>query len=166
MEKVIEKKEASKTNDVKVNAEYVKLADMVGKDILALPRFNGNLVKEKSKRGKLYYKLVVEIDPLLKIERTLLEKEFNLIVLERKLRNDLPIQGFVVPVRLLSGKSDKDREWFRYEFFVSKNFTINEFFDSTDVALIHAANLKLDFIKSNEKFSDDLITMFNDEDFY
>ena len=160
----MENKQTTQTSNDDV-IKYVKLSEMTASDKLALPRFKAEVIKRKSKRGQIQYKLIVELHPLLKIERILLEKHFNLIVLERKLNFHLPIQSLIIPVRLIKGKSNTDRDWYRYEFFVSKSFTLNAFFDEADIALIRAGDIKLDFILSDEKYSDDVVNAFNDEDF-
>lgn len=156
---------AVKKQTVKVEKAYVKLSDMQANDILVLPRFRANLIKQKSKRRQVYYRLSVELHHLLKIERTLQEKEFNLIVIERKMLMDKPIQGLLIPVRLIKGKSTTDREWYRYEMFVSKNFVLTGFLDDTDIALMKAGGLKFHWVESDERFEDDLINTFSREDY-
>lgn len=147
--------------DVKVEkknvAEYVKLSEMSKEDILALPVYRANLIKQKSRRGQVYYRLVIELHPLLKIEKRggLSETEFNLICLERKLSFDLPIQGISVPVRLVRGKSESGKEWARFECFVSKSYVFKDFISQTELALIKAGDLDLPFIDSPEKIDDE-----------
>lgn len=166
MEKQVEKKQDVKDTAKAVESNvYVKLSDMEAKDILALPRYNGNLVKTKTRRGQIQYKIIIQLDPLLKIERYISETEFNLVVLERNLRFELPIQHLIIPGRLIAGTSVNNRDWKRYEFFVSKNLVLTNFFAQHEVALIYAAKLQLEFIKSDEKYDDELITVFNEEDF-
>lgn len=140
-------------------AEYVKLSEMSKEDILALPVYPGNLIKQKSRRGQVYYRLVIQLHPLLKVEKRggLSETEFNLIVLERKLSFDYPIQNISVPGRLIRGVSETGREWFRYEFFVSKNYVFKDFFNGAEMALIKVGNLDLPFIDSPEKISEEEI---------
>lgn len=166
MEKSVEK-QTSKKEVVAEKSEksYVKRSEMTGEDILKLPKFNANLVKQKSRRGQVQFKLVVQLDELLKKEVYLNEVQFNLIVLERKLNANLPIQHLIVPVRLVKGVSVNGLEWKRYEFFVTKNVVLTGFFTNYEVALIDVAKLNLDFIVSDEKIEDELINVFNEEDF-
>lgn len=161
MENTVKKTEKEK----KVESVYVKLAEMQAEDILALPKFRANLIKQRSKRKQVYYRLSVEFHSLLKVDKTLQEKEFNLIVLERKMGMDKPIQGLLVPVRLIKGKTDTDREWYRYEMFVSKNFVMTGFFDQTDIALMKAGNIEFEWIESEERYDDELVNSFTIEDF-
>ena len=156
---------AVKKQTVKVEKAYVKLSDMQAKNILALPSYRANLIKQRSKRRQVYYRLSVELHHLLKIERTLQEKEFNLIVLERKMLMDKPIQGLLIPVRLVKGKTSTDREWYRYEMFVSKNFVLTGFLDDTDVALMKAGSIDFNWIESEERFEDELVNTFSKEDY-
>lgn len=138
-------------------AEYVKLSEMSKEDILSLPVYSANLVKQKSRRGQVYYRLVIQLHPLLKIEKRggLTETEFNLIVLERKLSFDVPIQGISVPGRLIKGMSESGREWFRFELFISKSYRYCDFLSNAEMALIKAGNLDLPFIDSPEKIDDE-----------
>lgn len=164
MEKAIEK-QAVKKEAVVAEQSYVKKSEMTGEDILKLPKFNANLIKQKTRRGQVQFKIVVQLDELLKKEVYLNEVQFNLIVLERKLNANLPIQHLIVPVRLIKGVSTNNREWKRYEFFVTKNVILSGFFDQYEVALIDVGKLNLDFIISDEKIEDELINVFNEEDF-
>lgn len=154
-----QKQDAKKEIKKEGVAEYVKLSEMSKEDILALPVYRANLIKQKSRRGQVYYRLVIELHPLLKIEKRggLSETEFNLICLERKLSFDLPIQGISVPVRLVRGKSESGKEWARFECFVSRNFVFKDFLDQTELALIKAGNFDLPFIDSPEKVTDEEI---------
>lgn len=164
MEKAIEK-QALKKEAVVAEQSYVKKSEMTGEDILKLPKFNANLIKQKNRRGNVQFKIVVQLDELLKKEVYLNEVMFNLIVLERKLNANLPIQHLIVPVRLVKGVSTNGRDWKRYEFFVTKNVILTGFFTQHEVALIEVAKLNLDFIVSDEKIEDELINVFNEEDF-
>lgn len=164
MEKAIEK-QALKKEAVVAEQSYVKKSEMKAEDILKLPKFNANLVKQKNRRGQVQFKIVVQLDELLKKEVYLNEVMFNLIVLERKLNANLPIQHLIVPVRLVKGVSTNGRDWKRYEFFVTKNVILTGFFTQHEVALIEVAKLNLDFIVSDEKIEDELINVFNEEDF-
>lgn len=154
-----------KTDKEKVEKVFVKLSEMQADDKNALPKFRANLLKTKSKRGQVYYRLSIELHELLKIDKTLQEKEFTLIVLERKLRMDLGIQGLAVAIRLIKGKTNTGRDWYRYEVFVSKSFTLTGFLDDTDIALMQAGNIKLSWVDSPEKIDDDMINVFSKEDF-
>lgn len=167
MENTVKKtaNEAVKSEVVKQPQIYVKVSEMTGNEINALPRANATLNKTKSKRGNVFYQLVVQLNPLLKITRTITENEFNLIVLERKLSMEQPTQHLIIPFRLLKGQTITDREWYRYEFFVSKNHRINDFFNQTETAIIKVGDLKLNFINSDEKYQDELVLNYNEEDF-
>lgn len=164
MEKAIEK-QIVKKEVVVAEGSYVKKSEMTGEDILKLPKFNANLIKQKTRRGQVQFKIVVQLDELLRKEVYLNEVQFNLIVLERKLNSNVPIQHLIVPVRLVQGVSVNGRNWKRYEFFVTKNVVLSGFFNHHEVALIDVAKLNLDFITSDEKIEDELINVFNEEDF-
>lgn len=163
MEKVIEKKETSKKEDVKVDAKYVKASEMTKEDIDKLPRFIGSLVKTKSKRGQIYYSLVVQLDPLLSITKRIDTTPYNLIVTKRELSFDKPIQYLEIPVRLIKGISDTGKQWYRYEFYICGNVRFSDFFNDMEIALIEAAKIQLKFIESPDKFDDELINAFNEE---
>lgn len=131
--------------------EYVRMSEMKQEDILKLPKYKANVIKNKSKRGNVYYELHVVLERRLTITKRLTETEFYLIVGYRGISEDKPIQTIDVWCRFVEGENETTGLWKRYEIYVCKALTLSGWFDEKQIALMDVCKIELPFIKSGIK---------------
>lgn len=144
---VVESKKVGKSTQV----EYVKMSDMSQDDIFKLPKFQANVIKNKSKRGNIFYELHIRLDRVLTITKRLTETDYYLIVGYRGISEEKPIQTIDVWCRFVEGENESTGTWKRYEIYVCKALTISDWFNDKEIALMDVAKINLPFIKSGLK---------------
>lgn len=163
-EVVSQAKNAKSDNGKSTPKEYVKMRDMQEKDITQLPKFPANVLKNKSKRGNIFYELSVRLNRLLTVRIPLNDIEFYLITKLRGLSEDKPIQTIDVWCRLVEGFTENGVNWKRYEVYVCKDVVFDKWFTDQEKTLMDVAKIELPFIKSEIKIDNSNDYELDDEE--
>lgn len=166
MNSEVTSKKASKELESKIESklseknDYVLFKNMNAEEIRKLDRVRIEIVKNKNKKGNIYYQITVKFsDRLLVTVLNVTSTLYYLIIDRLKLEDKVGIHTLISYCRVLKGQKEESEEWARFELFITDEVKIKQFFSNSEWALfkkeIMRGALKISVVDSEAKLSED-----------
>ena len=123
---------------------FTPRSQLTSEEIMSFPTIDCDLVREKTRRNKIIYRIVGRLFPKMPLTVNLGEIEYNLIKAQLKLPNNTIRDKLRLPIRLSKGKSEDGREYRQYELFICRSITKVDFFKQIELDLIKILEKEMD----------------------